>query len=73
MNQTAIKKPALPVVTTGLPLEPMGTRVSHHRNCYNFKSNTVLPSSKKKSTSLLLLSRLTHIPKITIPKVQIDY
>lgn len=53
-----IKMPVLPVVTTRFPLKAMGTRISHHRNGYNFKSNTVLPSSKKER---LLLSSLKYI------------
>lgn len=34
-----------PVVSTGFPLEAVRARISHPRNCYNLKSNAVLPWS----------------------------
>lgn len=56
-----IKMPTLPVVTTRFPLKAMGTRISYHRNCYNFKANTILPSGKKEQN--LLPRSLKYIPK----------
>lgn len=34
-----------PVVSAGFPLEAVRARISHPRNCYNLKSNAILPWS----------------------------
>lgn len=59
-----VKMKTLPIVTTRFPLKAMGTGISHHGHRYNLKSNTILPSNKKKQ--LLLLSSLKYTPKMQI-------